>query len=146
MAATKSGRGSFNSLTGTASVLTDNNHLGRAHRRGQAAVPLPLRYSDTSTRALHMQPSSLAHAHLCPAAPALDVDWQSNNTFASCSTDMCIHVCKLGQDRPIKTFQGHTVSVWGTPLWIQQPRSSCSSSSVCRMKSMQSSGTPRGTC
>lgn len=43
------------------------------------------------------------------SAPALDVDWQSNNTFASCSTDMCIHVCKLGQDRPIKTFQGHTV-------------------------------------
>lgn len=42
-------------------------------------------------------------------APALDVDWQSNNTFASCSTDMCIHVCKLGQDRPVKTFQGHTV-------------------------------------
>lgn len=47
---------------------------------------------------------------LLPSAPALDVDWQSNNTFASCSTDMCIHVCKLGQDRPIKTFQGHTVS------------------------------------
>lgn len=47
---------------------------------------------------------------MTPAAPALDVDWQSNNTFASCSTDMCIHVCKLGQDRPIKTFQGHTVS------------------------------------
>ncbi|KAA8589774.1 hypothetical protein FQN60_013288, partial [Etheostoma spectabile] len=43
------------------------------------------------------------------SAPALDVDWQSNNTFASCSTDMCIHVCKLGQDRPIKTFQGHTI-------------------------------------
>ncbi|EHA97743.1 F-box-like/WD repeat-containing protein TBL1XR1 [Heterocephalus glaber] len=32
---------------------------------------------------------------------------RSNNTFASCSTDMCIRVCKLGQDRPIKTFQGH---------------------------------------
>ncbi|RMC01975.1 hypothetical protein DUI87_21137 [Hirundo rustica rustica] len=45
------------------------------------------------------------------SAPALDVDWQSNNTFASCSTDMCIHVCKLGQDRPIKTFQGHTNEV-----------------------------------
>ncbi|KAG8136181.1 putative F-box-like-WD repeat-containing protein [Naja naja] len=43
--------------------------------------------------------------------PALDVDWQSNNTFASCSTDMCIHVCKLGQDKPIKTFQGHTNEV-----------------------------------
>ncbi|XP_078064210.1 F-box-like/WD repeat-containing protein TBL1XR1a isoform X3 [Mustelus asterias] len=45
------------------------------------------------------------------SAPALDVDWQSNNTFASCSTDMCIHVCKLGADRPIKTFQGHTNEV-----------------------------------
>ncbi|XP_003975805.1 F-box-like/WD repeat-containing protein TBL1XR1b [Takifugu rubripes] len=45
------------------------------------------------------------------SAPALDVDWQSNNTFASCSTDMCIHVCKLGQDRPVKTFQGHTNEV-----------------------------------
>ncbi|KAK6310386.1 hypothetical protein J4Q44_G00184410 [Coregonus suidteri] len=45
------------------------------------------------------------------SAPALDVDWQNNNTFASCSTDMCIHVCKLGQDRPVKTFQGHTNEV-----------------------------------
>ncbi|CAO2606799.1 F-box-like/WD repeat-containing protein TBL1XR1 [Lemmus lemmus] len=45
------------------------------------------------------------------SAPALDVDWQSNNTFAPCSTDMCIHVCKLGQDRSVKTFQGHTNEV-----------------------------------
>lgn len=44
------------------------------------------------------------------SAPALDVDWQTNNSFASCSTDQCIHVCKLGVDRPIKSFQGHTVN------------------------------------
>lgn len=43
-------------------------------------------------------------------APALDVDWQTNTSFASCSTDQCIHVCKLGVDKPIKTFTGHTVS------------------------------------
>ncbi len=42
------------------------------------------------------------------SAPALDVDWQSDEAFASCSTDKCIHVCKLGQERPIKSFQGHT--------------------------------------
>ena len=42
-------------------------------------------------------------------APALDVDWQSNTSFASCSTDQCIHVCKLASDKPVKTFQGHTV-------------------------------------
>ncbi|XP_014384318.1 PREDICTED: F-box-like/WD repeat-containing protein TBL1X isoform X1 [Myotis brandtii] len=45
------------------------------------------------------------------SAPALDVDWQNNTTFASCSTDMCIHVCRLSCDRPVKTFQGHTNEV-----------------------------------
>lgn len=44
------------------------------------------------------------------SAPALDVDWQTNTSFASCSTDQCIHVCKLTMDKPIKSFQGHTVS------------------------------------
>lgn len=45
------------------------------------------------------------------SAPALDVDWQSDTSFASCSTDQCIHVCKLGVHKPIKTFQGHTNEV-----------------------------------
>ncbi|KAK9878473.1 hypothetical protein WA026_022115 [Henosepilachna vigintioctopunctata] len=45
------------------------------------------------------------------SAPALDVDWQTNTSFASCSTDQCIHVCKLGMDKPIKSFQGHTNEV-----------------------------------
>lgn len=45
-------------------------------------------------------------------APALDVDWQTNTSFASCSTDQCIHVCKLGVDKAIKTFTGHTVSIF----------------------------------
>jgi len=45
------------------------------------------------------------------SAPALDVDWQNNTTFASCSTDQCIHVCKLASEKPIKTFQGHTNEV-----------------------------------
>lgn len=44
-------------------------------------------------------------------APALDVDWQTNDSFASCSTDQCIHVCKLGEPQPVKTFIGHTNEV-----------------------------------
>jgi transducin (beta)-like 1 len=32
-------------------------------------------------------------------------------SFASCSTDQCIHVCKLGADKPIKTFTGHSNEV-----------------------------------
>ncbi|KAK6112506.1 WD domain G-beta repeat family protein [Brugia pahangi] len=45
------------------------------------------------------------------SSSALDVDWMSDDTFASCSTDMCIHVCKLGCEKPLKTFQGHTNEV-----------------------------------
>ncbi|KAK0403331.1 hypothetical protein QR680_016864 [Steinernema hermaphroditum] len=42
---------------------------------------------------------------------ALDVDWISDDMFASCSTDQNIHVCKIGADRPIKTFSGHSNEV-----------------------------------
>ncbi|KHN78401.1 F-box-like/WD repeat-containing protein TBL1X [Toxocara canis] len=42
---------------------------------------------------------------------ALDVDWMADDMFASCSTDMCIHVCRLGCEKPLKTFQGHTNEV-----------------------------------
>ena len=42
-------------------------------------------------------------------APALDVDWQNDESFASCSTDKCIHVCRLGSDKPTKSFQVHFI-------------------------------------
>ncbi|MCL7045260.1 hypothetical protein MKW94_018555 [Papaver nudicaule] len=40
-------------------------------------------------------------------APALDVDWRNNASFATCSTDSMIYVCKIGENRPIRTFSGH---------------------------------------
>ncbi|XP_077225009.1 WD-40 repeat family protein [Tasmannia lanceolata] len=40
-------------------------------------------------------------------APTLDVDWRNNVSFATCSTDNMIYVCKLGETRPIKAFSGH---------------------------------------
>ncbi len=52
---------------------------------------------------------------MCPilhwTAPTLDVDWRNNNSFATCSTDKLIHVCKIGDTAPMKTFQGHTDEV-----------------------------------
>lgn len=45
------------------------------------------------------------------SAPALDVDWRNNVSFATCSTDSMIYVCKVGENRPIKTFAGHQVSL-----------------------------------
>ncbi|CAB4266265.1 unnamed protein product [Prunus armeniaca] len=41
------------------------------------------------------------------SAPTLDVDWRNNVSFATCSTDTLIHVCKVGENQPIKTFSGH---------------------------------------
>ncbi|PIM97449.1 Beta-transducin family (WD-40 repeat) protein [Handroanthus impetiginosus] len=40
-------------------------------------------------------------------APTLDVDWRNNVSFATCSTDSMIYVCKVGENRPIRTFAGH---------------------------------------
>ncbi|KAL1345025.1 hypothetical protein AAHE18_08G087900 [Arachis hypogaea] len=41
------------------------------------------------------------------SAPTLDVDWRNSVSFATCSTDNMIYVCKVGENRPIKTFAGH---------------------------------------
>lgn len=41
------------------------------------------------------------------AAPTLDVDWRNNTSFATCSTDKMIYVCKLGDTQPLKVFEGH---------------------------------------
>eukprot|EP01136_Pigoraptor_vietnamica_P023709 Opistho-1_new@76103 len=45
------------------------------------------------------------------SAPTLDIDWRNNTSFATCSIDHLIHVCKVGEDRPLKTFSGHTSEV-----------------------------------
>jgi transducin (beta)-like 1 len=68
-------------------------------------------------------------------APALDVDWQSDTTFASCSTDQKIHVCRLGETRPIKTFHGHQNEV-NAIKWDPQGRllASCSDDMTLKVK------------
>jgi len=72
------------------------------------------------------------------SAPALDVDWQTNTSFASCSTDQCIHVCKLSVDKPIKTFQGHTNEV-NAIKWDPQGNllASCSDDMTLKIWSMR---------
>ncbi|XP_076920079.1 WD40 repeat-containing protein HOS15-like [Bidens hawaiensis] len=72
------------------------------------------------------------------AAPTLDVDWRNNVSFATCSTDNMIYVCKVGDNRPIKTFAGHRGEVnaikWdptGTLL------ASCSDDSTAKIWSLR---------
>lgn len=44
-------------------------------------------------------------------APALDVDWKDDLTFASCSTDKTVQICCVGLARPLKTYTGHADEV-----------------------------------
>mmetsp|Transcript_15472 Transcript_15472/g.43284 ORF Transcript_15472/g.43284 Transcript_15472/m.43284 type:complete len:376 (+) Transcript_15472:1674-2801(+) len=39
--------------------------------------------------------------------PTLDVDWRDEDSFASCSTDRMIYVCKLNSPNYLRCFQGH---------------------------------------
>lgn len=44
-------------------------------------------------------------------APALDVDWRDNESFASCSTDKNVHIYRIGVPTPLKVYKGHTDEV-----------------------------------
>ncbi|KAJ3416493.1 Transducin beta-like [Chytridiales sp. JEL 0842] len=43
--------------------------------------------------------------------PILDVDWKDDVTFASCSTDKSVFVCRLGMLEPVKVYSGHSNEV-----------------------------------
>lgn len=40
-------------------------------------------------------------------APALDVDWKDDDTFASCSTDKKVLICRVGEEQPLRVYTGH---------------------------------------
>jgi len=40
-------------------------------------------------------------------APVLDVDWRDHTTFASCSADKTILLCRVGKDSALTTWEGH---------------------------------------
>ncbi len=68
--------------------------------------------------------------------------FQTNHSFASCSTDQCIHVCKLGSDRPVKTFVGHINEV-NAIKWCPSGRllASCSDDMTLKIWSMSQDST-----
>ena len=66
-------------------------------------------------------------------APALDVDWKDDSTFASCSTDKTVHICKVGAEKPLKTYTGHTDEV-NAVKWDPSGRLLASCSDDCTAK------------
>ena len=47
-----------------------------------------------------------------------DVDWRNNVSFATSSMDHMIYVCKLGEQKPIKAFRGHTDEAGGCYMGV----------------------------
>ncbi|XP_055821413.1 WD40 repeat-containing protein HOS15-like [Solanum dulcamara] len=41
------------------------------------------------------------------SGPSLDVAWRNNDSFATSSADKMIYVCKVGENKAVKTFSGH---------------------------------------
>ncbi|CAL8468549.1 g8089 [Coccomyxa elongata] len=70
-------------------------------------------------------------------APTLDVDWRNNTTFATCSTDKIIYVCKLGEHQPLKAFEGHRDEV-NAVKWDPTGKllASCSDDTTAKIWSM----------
>lgn len=70
-------------------------------------------------------------------APTLDVDWKDPSTFATCSTDDMIYVCKLGASQPLKKFEGHQDEV-NAIKWCPRGQllASCSDDSTAKIWSM----------
>jgi WD40 repeat protein len=66
-------------------------------------------------------------------APALDVDWKDDTTFASCSTDKTVHICRVGLPRPLKKYTGHTDEV-NAVKWDPSGRLLASCSDDCTAK------------
>lgn len=39
--------------------------------------------------------------------PVMDVDWQDEATFATCGSDRRIHICRLGEPAPLRSYAAH---------------------------------------
>jgi transducin (beta)-like 1 len=80
----------------------------------------------------------------CQKGATLDVDWRDNESFASCSVDKSIYVCKLGHDQPVAKFEGHRDEV-NAVKWDPTGSllASCSDDCTAKVWSVDSEGKPK---
>ena len=77
-------------------------------RRAPSSSSSPSTISRRSTFAARHSASACRGAALLTRCPSLpQVDWRDETSFASCSTDKMVYVCKVGQDSYLKCFEGH---------------------------------------
>lgn len=74
------------------------------------------------------------------SAPNMDVDWGLGTTFATCSSDKRIFICKVGEVEPLKCLCGHTDEV-NNVKWDPSGKllASCSDDMTARVWSLADS-------
>jgi len=98
-------------------VCTVNGELYFSHSQHKGAV-FATRFSksgkwlltaslDGSVCIWHVPLKRLHKQFICHAACCLDVDWITEDTFASCGADRRIQVLNVDGNSPLRTFQGH---------------------------------------
>jgi transducin (beta)-like 1 len=79
---------------------------------------------------------TVVRSYMVHSLPVLDVDWKDDDIFATCSSDMNIHVFKVSSEdtaTPLKTFVGHKDEV-NTICWSKSGKFLASCSDDCTAK------------
>ncbi|KAI7869054.1 WD40-repeat-containing domain protein [Spinellus fusiger] len=63
--------------------------------------------ADTTTIVWDPETGDIKHQFSMHTLAILDVDWMDNTTFASCSSDKTIYVCRVGSSTALKKWVGH---------------------------------------
>ncbi|KAJ6516812.1 WD40 repeat-like protein [Mycena vitilis] len=107
--------GSYNAALG---VYTDAGDLYFSQTRHQGPI-FAVRFSkdgkwlitaslDGSVCLWDVNRKEMSLQYQAHAGGCLDIDWISDTLFSSCSVDQLIHVMRIGEAEPVKTFAGHT--------------------------------------
>ncbi|KAI9490658.1 WD40-repeat-containing domain protein [Zychaea mexicana] len=95
--------------------------------------------ADNSTCVWNTETGEMKQQFNCHSLAILDVDWMDNVTFASCSSDRNIYVCRVGATEPLRKWAGHDDEV-NAVRWdpTGQYLASCSDDMTTKIWSMAS--------